>query len=231
MFHRAAISFSALTILVAAAATAGTVPSPKLEAMSVMVILDSSGSMNRATLGGTLIAWANRAAITLMKSLGPGDRMGVLATDTASYLVVPLQPPHPALELTVGGIRAAGGGIFVYSALERARVELEKIKSGRRHVLLLADGTDAEEMCKGHVYPPEGKCPDGTPTAESVAHDLSAKGITVTVVALGHRDSDDVRSLENVARAGGGKFYITRNPRDIHKIFVDATTFARTSAR
>jgi hypothetical protein len=119
-------------------------------------------------------------------------------------------------------ITAAGSGIFVYTALDRARTELAAIDTPARHVILLSDARDAEEMCKGMDYPPAetaGSCPAGVPTAVALATAMAKEGVTVTVVGLGGPKDSDVRALNDLARAGGGKFYLTTDARQLAEVF------------
>ncbi|HEV8322163.1 MAG TPA: VWA domain-containing protein [Myxococcota bacterium] len=193
--------------------------------VAVMVVLDISGSMNVLVGTKTRIWLADSGAVAAMKALKPDDYFGVLAVDTHPYLVVPLQHPQPALEPMIMKITAAGSGIYIYSALERARNELMKIDARIKHVIVFSDATDAEEMCKGMDYPPGGmtSCPAGVPTAYGLAASMYASGIATSVVGLGVAKDSDVHALYDLARAGHGKAYLTNNARDLPKIFVDET--------
>ncbi|HEY5953327.1 MAG TPA: VWA domain-containing protein, partial [Terrimicrobiaceae bacterium] len=118
-------------------------------AVAMAIVLDRSGSMAAGAGGGlTKMDLANEGAARALGLLGPSDAVAVLAVDSQPHVVVPLSRIGRDLSRMsddVRRIQSAGGGIFVYAALEAAWKELEKSPAGQRHIVLFADAADAEE--------------------------------------------------------------------------------------
>lgn len=181
-------------------------------AASVIVIVDTSGSMGMVEDGVEKIKLAAEGAIGIVDLLQPQDHFGVMASDPRPTMVAPMQPlgNKSAASRDVRSLEPCGGGIYVYSSLAAAYELMRKEGTAVRHVIILADGGDCDE-------------PNGSVT---IAAEAAKERITTTAVAFG--DGPDVPFLKDVARAGKGKFYLTERARDIKKIFTrEALTIAK----
>ena len=84
---------------------------------------------------------AKRAAIATFEAINTRDMIGVIGFDGQAQVL---------LELTPAGDRAtisqkistldAGGGTFLYPALEAARERLNGSDARRKHIIILSDG-------------------------------------------------------------------------------------------
>jgi hypothetical protein len=187
-------------------------------AVAMAIILDRSGSMAAgAGAGITKMDLANEGAARAIELLGPSDAVTVLAVDSEAHVVVPLSKiagDAQKMSDAVRRIQSAGGGIFVYVALDAAWRELEKSTAGQRHVVLFADAADAEEP---GAY------------RELIAK-TTAQGATVSVIALGTLQDRDAGLLEEIGALGGGRVFFNADPSELPGLFTQETVALARSA-
>ncbi|MFO0572312.1 MAG: vWA domain-containing protein, partial [Polyangiaceae bacterium] len=92
-----------------------------------------------------------------------------------------------------------------YAALDREKVNL-------KHVLLFADGSDAEERAG----------------AFGLVSGAKSRGITTSVISLGR--GSDTPDLEKMAKLGDGRFYLVEDASRLPAIFAQETVLAAKSA-
>ncbi len=175
----------------------------------LVLLLDSSGSMQDRIDGGTKIAVAKRALNTVVDHL-PGDAQVGLrvygarvddendpAACTDSELVVPIGPADkPALKDQIARYRPLGETPISYSLKEAAK---DLGGSGRRTVVLVSDG---KESC--------GEDPCVT------AANLAEQGIDLKFDVIGLAVSGATRSqLQCIAARGRGTYYDAKNAKQI----------------
>jgi Ca-activated chloride channel family protein len=147
--------------------------------LAEVIGIDISGSMGVSVGGHTKLELANEAAARSAALLGPGDRLGVEHVDTDVHWSVPLGPltDKAAVDRAIRGVGVGGGGIYVDITLDAGYAALAKETANLKHMLLFADGSDAERMTG----------------CEPKVSDAYRRGITTSVVALG--DGSDVPEL------------------------------------
>lgn len=182
--------------------------------LAEVIGIDISGSMAATAGAHTKLELANEAASRSASLLGPGDRLGVAHVDTAVQWSVPLGPvaDKAAIDRAIRAVGPGGGGIFVDITLEAAYRALDRDGSNLKHVLLFADGSDAENM---------GPC-------RAMVEAAMRRGITTSVVALGQ--GGDVPELETLSRLGGGRFYLVEDAGRLPAVFTQETILAARSA-
>ncbi|MBW3624068.1 MAG: VWA domain-containing protein [Armatimonadetes bacterium] len=170
--------------------------------MSLAVAMDKSGSMGATENGVEKVRLAAEAAVAVMEVLQPIDRVGIIAFDSEPKVVAPLTEARSrdSVAADVTSIRA-GGGTNVYPALREAHAMVAASDARIKHVILLADGADAAGQ--------QGCVP--------LAAQMSREKVTLTVVSIG--TGPDVPFLRELARAGGGNFYLTDRAGDLPRIF------------
>ena len=163
--------------------------------LALMLVIDKSGSMD-----GVKIQLAKRAAVATAEVINPRDQIGVIGFDGASRLVLELTPAADRATVTsrIASL-SAGGGTFLYPALEDAHQRLQETNARRKHVIVLSDG-----QTQGYGY-------------EDLVQGMAADGITVSTVGIG--DGADMNLLESIALAGGGRSYFTNDFYSIPQIF------------
>lgn len=178
--------------------------------LTMIFIIDRSGSMGDTGGGVTKLDLAKEAASRSVEFLFPGDRVGVIAFDDAASWVVPITPLDDPADVTrqIDGI-SIGGGTDIYAGLLAMSQELPNDPATVKHVILLTDG---------------GANPAGIP--ELVQRMYNDYGITLTTVGVG---SDAAPFLEDLARLGNGRYHFTEDPSTIPSIFTEETTLATRS--
>ncbi len=185
-------------------------------ALAMMIVLDRSGSMSAPTRGGrTKMDLANIAAANSLDLLSPLDEFGLLAVDTKSHVVVPLQriSSKPALREEILRVKSMGGGIYVHEGLSTACEMLLSAKASSRHIILFADAADAEQP--GRYW--------------ELLERAGSAGITVSVIGLGTEEDPDANLLRKIAAEGKGRIFFTRDPEELPRLFAQDTFVAARS--
>lgn len=178
--------------------------------LSIVFIIDHSGSMSETSGGLTKLNLAKEAAMRAIELLFPSDRVGVIAFDDSASWVVPMTGLSDPVGVTnaIGSLRS-GGGTDILAGLQAMARVLPDDPSRIKHVILLTDG---------------GANPQGIP--ELVERLYQENGITLTSVGVG---SDAAPFLEDIANLGGGRYHFTADPSTIPSIFTQETTLASRS--
>ncbi len=180
-------------------------------AVAIVVAMDRSGSMSAGVPGGrTKMDLADLAAAQVLDLLSPMDEFGVLAVDTDSHIIAPLQNPDnkEAIRSKILRVASEGGGIYIEEALLGATDQLRAAKSGTKHIVLFADAADSEQH---------------TGKYREIIDDLRKLGMTCSVIGLGTEHDSDAALLKDVARRGGGNIFFTNEPTELPRLFAQDT--------
>ncbi len=180
-------------------------------AVGIVLVVDDSGSMAMPEGGTTKMELANRAAATVVRLLTPQDEVGVIAAGSDCRAVVPMWRVGEKKEQILRAIAAfqpGGGGIYVRPGMEAGAKLLQTSRAKLKHMIVLADGDDCDDQ--------EGAIP--------LAGQLRQAGITVTVVCFGK--GKDEAFLQQLARAGGGRYYFTDRMANLPQIFTKEAMIA-----
>jgi uncharacterized membrane protein len=184
--------------------------------LSELIVIDYSGSMAAIVDGNVMkIDLANEAAARAAALLGTGDRLGVWHVDTAISETIPLGPlgdPKAAAK-KIRSVGPGGGGIFIDLSLREGYKALAKEPDANlRHLILFSDGADAEEREE----------------APNLVRKAAALKITTSVISLG--DGPDANALSEMAKLGGGRFYLITDARKLPAVFAQETVLAAQSS-
>lgn len=182
--------------------------------LAEIIAIDYSGSMGARVGTKTKLDLANEAAVRSAELLGAGDRLGVMHVDTAVTWTVPLGPisDTAALAKRIRAVDVGGGGIYVDLTLRNAYEALGREKVNLKHLLLFADGSDAEERTNAFALVTAAK----------------THGITTSVIALGR--GSDVSALEHMSKLGDGRFYLIEDASRLPSVFAQETILAARSS-
>ena len=175
--------------------------------LTLVFVIDRSGSMSNTSGGETKLDLAKEAAIRSVRLMAPFDKVGVILFDENGSWVTPIEEVGngTAAINAIGTIRS-GGGTDILAGLQLMADELPTDSSQVKHVILLTDG---------------GANPAGIP--ELVEEMYTQHDITLTAVGIG---ADSAPFLADIADLGGGRFYFAPNPSSIPSIFTEETTLA-----
>ncbi len=178
--------------------------------VAIVVALDRSGSMAVPVAGGKVkMDLANLGTAQVLDLLGPIDEFGCIAVDTAPHTVAEFGQvaDKGRVRDQILRIESMGGGIYIDEALMAAADMIRHAKAGAKHIILFADAADSEQP--GNY--------------KELLEKARAAGITVTAIGLGTLMDKDVELLKDIARRGGGRFYITDNPEELPRLFAQDT--------
>lgn len=178
---------------------------------ALAIMIDRSGSMSAPTRDGrTKLDLANEGAARAAAMLDATDRVAIAHVDTQTdwaWRMDNARDPMRIARAARAGT-AGGGGIATDVALRDAYEVLDRERVTVRHVILLADGDDAEDSAR---------------CGEMVTRAFGRR-ITTSVVAIGR--GHDEPNLADIARRGGGRYYLTEDARALPQIFTEETVIA-----
>ncbi len=182
--------------------------------MSIVVVIDKSGSMAAHEGGVQKIRLAGEAAARVAELITDLDEITVIAFDDRPVDVIGPLPGSQREEVInqVIQLQAGGGGIYVRESLQAALGYLADSDKTVRHIILLADGSDAEHQ--------QG-------VRELVEEQIAAQNITLSTVAIGA--GQDLRFLEEIAALGNGRYHFTDRAASLPVIFAEETQLAKRS--
>lgn len=172
-------------------------PHPIRRDLNLALVLDRSGSM-----AGPKLEKAKEAARTLVRRLGPGDRVSLIAYGSSVSLLAKQVPGTAAGRREL--LRAIDriedlGGTFLSGGLEAARRALRG-GPGLRRVILLSDG----EANEGIVSPGG---------LRRLAEQMASDGISISALGVGTEFDEDV--LLALADRSGGRYSFLRRPDEL----------------
>jgi uncharacterized membrane protein len=178
--------------------------------LTLVFIIDKSGSMSEVSGGVTKLDLAKEAVIRSVELLSPSDKVGVIAFDDRAAWAVPITPldDPDGIKNQVGTIRS-DGGTDIMSGVRLASQSLPQDDSSVKHIILLTDG---------------GADPTGI--ADLIKKMNQDDGITLSSVGVGQGAA---AFLPDLATAGGGVYHFTEDPSSIPSIFAEEVTLATRS--
>jgi len=184
--------------------------------MSIVVVIDKSGSMAVREGGVQKIRLAGEAAARVAELITDLDEITVIAFDDRPVDVIGPLPGSERDEVIERVIRlqAGGGGIYVRESLQEALGYLAASDRPVRHVILLADGSDSEHQ--------EG-------VRELVEQEMAAEGMDITLSTVAIGAGQDLRFLEEIAALGNGRYHFTDRAANLPVIFAEETQLAKRS--
>ncbi|HRO91877.1 MAG TPA: VWA domain-containing protein, partial [Promineifilum sp.] len=179
----------------------------RFPAVSMALVIDRSGSMSATEGGATKIQLAAEGAIRALELLNDFDEMTLITVDERPDAIIgPITAANRDEAIVqMRQLGAGGGGIFVRAGLEAAAEALAGSENPVKHVIVLADGSDAEQK-------------EGVP---ELIEQLTAEGVTVSMISIGA--GPDTPWLREMADLGGGRFHLTDQAANLPQIFTQET--------
>jgi len=175
--------------------------------VSVVIVIDISGSMAVQENGVQKVKLAAEGAARIAAQLRPDDEITVIPFDSAPVgMIGPLPGSERADALArIGGIEVGGGGIEITPALRTAAEVIRSSDKPVKHIITLTDGDDTVTQ-------------EGSPALVQALRD---EGVTLTSVAIGQ--GKDVAFLQRIVEIGGGRFFFTERASDVPNIMTAET--------
>ncbi|MCS7055517.1 MAG: VWA domain-containing protein [Thermoflexales bacterium] len=186
----------------------------RFPSVSIVVVMDKSGSMSAIENGVTKMRLAAEAAARVAELVNDDDEVTVIGFDTELVdLIGPFQGRDKNKYINqILSIAPGGGGIYVYESLLEAEKIVARSSKLSKFIILLADGNDAERQ-------------EGVP--ELVQRMRDKYNTTLSVVAFG--DGTDVPFLKRIAAIGKGRYHFTDKAANLPTIFTEEAALAQRS--
>lgn len=167
--------------------------------VGVQLVLDKSQSMREQNRLNS----AKDAASQVIFTLKDDDYIGVIGFDKEPFEVIPLSLLRNNRESMVERLKALRpwGRTDVLPAIHLARERLDRIKAGRKHMIILTDGK-FDNAGATHIH---------------LIQQARLSGVTVSTVLIGP-DIDGL--MKKMAEVGGGAFYNVKDPSILPQIFL-----------
>ena len=170
---------------------------PRSAEVSVALLLDSTGSMQRA-----LPALKN-AALKLIGELRPSDAVAVYSFNNSVAELQPFTTDRRAAKRAVLSTQASGD-TALYDALTRVGRDLSG-RAGKKVIVVFTDGNDNVS----------------TLSTETAILRAKAEGVPVYTIAQGEAllHPEFLRQLASVSKATGGVSFVIHDPHEIRGVF------------
>lgn len=192
------------------------------EGVSVVLVLDTSGSMQATDYLPTRLEAAKAAAETLLSRLNPEDYAGVVVFESGATSAAYLSPDRDRVIERLQGIRARDGQTALGDGLALGVDMADSIPNRHRVVILLSDGASnagtfspaeaAAYACERNV--PVYTVGIGSPDPVVAGYDLA--GVPEYAVL-------DEETLRAIARTTGGKYYAAVDEGTLAAIYAGLT--------
>jgi Ca-activated chloride channel family protein len=219
-----AFGLALIALVLAAAKPQAKVVQP-IKRSSVMLLIDTSGSMASTDVAPSRLQAVRQAATQFLDRAPSQASIGLLAFSTTTKLVQSPTTDRTVVRSDLAALRASGG-TAIGDALQTAMRILATVPATDGHrppaaIVLLSDGTstsgvdqltEARQAAREHipVYTVALGTPGGTITVPA------GKGKTGTVV---HKAPPDPLALAQIAQASGAQAYTAQNAGRLSAIY------------
>jgi len=156
--------------------------------VTMVFVLDRSGSMNQEVGGGTRLEMARQATQEAVSLLNPESWVGIVVFDSEARTVLPLTRASDAQAVQAALATVdTGGGTSIGPGLMAGWDLLAASDAQARHMIVMTDGLSQPDDFEG------------------IAGRMRAQGITVSAVAVG--TGADAKAVTEIAAAGGGSVH------------------------
>jgi Ca-activated chloride channel family protein len=186
---------------------------------SVMLVIDTSGSMDATDIQPTRLGAAKSAAHNLISQLPPHARVGLVSFSTFPVLAAALTDNRDSVQsaldqLQVGGATATGDALALALKQLAPAAQSKSTALAPAMIVLLTDGST-----------------NRGPDPQVAAAQAKAAGVTIQTVGVGSRNGTvlvqgldvggvDEHALQAIAGTTGGKYYFAEEAGRLSQIYV-----------
>ncbi len=172
---------------------------PQLPPLSVVITLDTSGSMKKR------LVQAQAAAVQFLGLLGAGDSAQVISFARQVTVQTPMSSSREAAETAIQATTARGD-TALYDALYES-IRLAGARPGRRAVVLLSDGVDDDGT--------------GRPLSKRTVPEVLAlaRQVNVPVYCVGLGSELDEAVLTEIAARSGAQYFNAPEPTELASLY------------
>jgi len=178
-------------------------PRERKEAVSIVFVLDTSGSMANYVEARQKIGLAIEGVRAGIRNLDEEDKAGILGFNVDVHRISDLTSDHKALRQAVSRLRPTGGTTKMEDAIKRAYEMLKANDAKQKHIVLLSDGKSAGD----------------TSTFLDLAKQIAEARISITAIAIGEANKE---LLTQFAENGGGRAVFVENIQQLPSILTEA---------
>ena len=180
-------------------------PRKDMPSITLVIVIDISGSMGAPEDGVPKYRIAAAAASAAVELLQPTDNVCVMGFDTRPTYTVPLTKAdnQPRMHEQISRLTVGGGGITARTALEEAYKVIRGSSTKIKHIIFCADASDTEEH--------EG--------CLELAQRMKKEKITLSVVGFGNPGDPDVPFHRELASIFGSQAYLAQRVSNLPQIF------------
>lgn len=223
----AAIGLALLGLVVGLARPARQERVPK-EAAIVMLVVDTSASMDATDVAPSRLRAAAAAAGGFVRDLPPGVEVGLVSFDRTPRLLATPTSDHAAVEARIGQLVTGPGT----AAGEAVYVALDAIATAQQALDRPAARADDDGPVAAIVLLSDGVTTVGRPVAQA-AEDAGRQRVPISTIAFGTDEGTvvvqgqvvrvpaDRESMSAVADATGGRFFEAASGEQLRSVYRD----------
>ena len=179
------------------------IPRERKDAVAIVFVLDTSGSMANYVETRQKIGLAIEGVRAGIRNLDEEDEAGILGFNIDVHTISDLTSDHDALRQTVSRLRPTGGTTKMKDATKRAYEMLKSNDAKRKHIVLLSDG----------------KSDGDTSAFLGLAEQIAKAQIGITTIAIGDANKE---LLTQFAESGDGRAVFVENVQQLPAILTEA---------
>jgi len=217
------LAASALVLALAEPATTTRVPKPR---GTILLAIDTSGSMAATDVAPTRLQAARTAAINFVNGVPSGLKVGLLQFDSTARVLVTPTTDHTTVTAAINGLNA-GGATATASAITTGLDAIRALppdahgQKASAAIVLMSDGSP--------TIGENGMSP--TDSVDAATSQAKTQGVPIDTIAFGTNDGvldngtqqipvpADPQAMARIASGSGGKSFTAKSGRELDSVY------------
>ena len=174
------------------------IPKTQKESLSVLMLIDTSGSMANYVESDQKIGLAIEGIRLAVNALDEADLVGVVSFSASIGLQIPPTVDHQRVLTAIGTLRPRNG-TQLFPALQKAYKLVKETEAKQKHIVILSDGKSDGDF-------------------ESLTTQIAENGVTITALAIGDVAQD---LLQTIARNGKGRYVHVKDMTQLPRVLAE----------